>query len=420
MSIGAKVPRLCVGVVTLCLFSSPAVAAIVNATSCSSSAVQSAINAASTDDTVQVPAGACTWSTAVSIPGTKRITLRGAGMNSTVITRSGNTIVIDDGGRSGSRITGFEFVTGYIRVDGDDWRIDHNRFRNSQFASEGVWVRGDRPGAHPRGVVDHNEFIWTRVLVFGDANLAAHPLWSQPSPIGNVSGQKVFVEDNAFSSSGWSQVIDTNYGGRYVFRNNAVTNGYMEAHSLQHGRGARTWEIYKNAFIATIDQWTPMFIRGGTGVIYDNTLTTSGAGHWNQPSITLDNVRSLTPFDTGLHYGPCNGSSTADGNQEANGWPCRDQIGRGGDVSRSNPSNTTPSATGWAGQTSEPAYFWNNAVNGAPLGVYIHNRTGEWIQSGRDYFNNVQRPAYTPYPYPHPLVAEEGGAPPAPTGLTVR
>src|SRR3990167_2350235 len=45
----------------------------INAASCSSADVQNAINAASNGDRVLVPAGTCTWTTAVSIPNTKGI-----------------------------------------------------------------------------------------------------------------------------------------------------------------------------------------------------------------------------------------------------------------------------------------------------------------------------------------------------------
>ena len=50
----------------------------------------------------------------------------------------------------------------------------------------------------------------------------------------------------------------------------------------------------------------------------------------------------------------CDGKSPWDGNQDATGWPCLDQIGRGGDNA---PFNGTPPPFP---QKSEPAYFWNN------------------------------------------------------------
>jgi len=404
MSNGVRACQLGLGALTLCLCSSASIAATSNASSCLSAAVQSAISSASTGDTVQVPAGTCSWKTPVSIPSNKKITVRGAGRNSTIITRSPAGFVLNVN-QSGSRVTGFTFHSGMINIDGDDWRIDSNRFTATSKFFESIIVRGDRENAHPRGVIDHNEFTGgARILVAGWSGLATHAIWSQPLALGAASGQKVFVEDNTFSYTQWSGVFDTNYGGRFVFRHNTVTNGYVEVHSLQQGRASRSWEIYNNTFKqgGGASLWVPLFIRGGTGVIYNNTVT----GTWGQPTITLDNVRSVS---TGYDYGVCNGGSPADGNQLSNGWPCRDQIGRGSDTTLWTTQNQYPS------QTSEPAYFWNNtAPGGAALGVYVHNNTDAWIVSGRDFFNNTQRPGYTPYPYPHPLT-QEASAPPAPT-----
>ena len=107
-------------------------AAVINATSCSQSAVQAAINLASSGDTVVIPSGSRTWSSSVDIPNSKKITLQGAGYSSTIITTSGTAISMNE---SGSRITGFSFmqtVAGGITIDvgGTGWRIDHCRFHH--------------------------------------------------------------------------------------------------------------------------------------------------------------------------------------------------------------------------------------------------------------------------------------------------
>lgn len=404
MSLKISVLQLSLGFLTLCLSSSPVVAASRNAASCSAAAVQSAIDSARAGDLVLVPAGTCTWNTTVSIPSDKKLTVQGAGQDSTIIIRSPTGLVLNLN-QSGSRVTGFTFRTGTINLDGDDWRIDSNLFAATSSFFEAIIVRGDRENAHPRGVIDHNEFTGgARIVVIGWSSTATHVIWSQPLSLGAASGQKVFVEDNTFRYTQWSGVFDTNYGGRFVFRHNTVTNGYVEVHSLQQGRAARSWEIYDNTFTqeGAARLWVPLFIRGGTGVIYNNTVR----GTWGQPTITLDNVRS---FSTGYDYGVCNGRSPADGNQLPNGWPCRDQIGRGSDTALWTTRNPYPS------QLSEPAYFWNNtAPGGGALSIYVHNKTNAWIVAGRDFFTNTPRPGYAPYPYPHPLTQEGSTRPPAP------
>ena len=399
MSANITAAHLCLALVLSC---SAVHANTLHPATCAARAVQSAIDSARTGDTIQVPAGSCSWDVAVSIPNPKKITLRGMGPDSTSITRSPAGIVLQLN-QSGSRVTGFAFDSGTIAVDGDDWRIDHNRFVAPQAFFDSVLVAGGRPGAHPRGVIDHNHFTeGARVIVLGWVGLAANVLWSQPLALGAESGQKVFVEDNTFTFRRYSGVMDTNYGGRFVFRHNTVINGYVEVHSLQQGRGSRSWEIHHNTFSQNGEAslWVPFFIRGGSGVIFSNTVR----GSWSQPTITLDNVRSFSP---GYDYGPCNGHSPADGNQLANGWPCRDQIGRGSD------STLWTTATPHPPQVSAPAYFWNNTgPGGREIDVLVHNRSEPWIVAGRDYFNNTPRPTYTPFSYPHPLAKNGEAAPP--------
>lgn len=65
--------------------------ATINAASCSQTDVQTAINSASNGDTVQIPAGACTWTSAVTINSsssrTKMVKINGAGTDASTGTR---------------------------------------------------------------------------------------------------------------------------------------------------------------------------------------------------------------------------------------------------------------------------------------------------------------------------------------------
>lgn len=384
-------------------------AATVAAATCTSGAVQSAIGSARSGDVVTVPAGSCSkWD--VTVPDGKRITLEGAG--ATAI--RGGTL---DLGRSGSRVTGFAFAGGFrIDVDGEDWRIDHNTLVGTGPNTEVVLVRStDSTGRQARGLIDHNTFLnGGRILVAGfgapsmadAAALAAmNASWAKPTGLGDL--ERPYVEDNLFDFSAGTQLssgaIDVNYGGSFVFRRNSLKNASVEVHSLQQWRASRAWEIYENAFEGYPGRsWTPGFIRGGTGVAWGNVLV----GTWSTPHFVVDVVRAFEPV--GRDYGACNGKSTADGNEEPNGWPCRDQLGRGQDVSLSRPSSSTATARGWARQSSEPAHFWNNTgVGGATAGVFVHNNTGGWIRAGRDYILDTPKPGYTAGRYPHRLA---GGA----------
>ncbi|MCK5321621.1 hypothetical protein KAJ38_03510, partial [Candidatus Pacearchaeota archaeon] len=360
------------------------------ADNCSQQAVQDAINLAGDGDIVQVPAGACVWVTGVSVSSDKKIVLQGAGMDFTVITRSPSGEEAVNLGQSGSRVTGFKFIDGEVVSDGDGWRVDHCWFYSEVF-SVGVYVRSDRENDHPTGLVDHNVFYNTRVVIGGWAGLLAHSYWYESLGLG--TNNAVFVEDNEFTATMHSNAMDANYGGRYVFRYNIVNDNSLEAHSVQgNHRSTRSWEIYGN----TINQinramWIPMFLRGGTGVVFNNTLT----GTWTNPNIALDNVRSGGSYT--FPPGNCDGISDWDGNEEANGYPCRDQIGRSTDSWLWTDENPYPP------QELDPAYFWNNKHNGNDVVPFIHNSDDAWIVENRDYYVGIEKPGYTPYTYPHPL-----------------
>ena len=94
----------------------------------------------------------------------------------------------------------------------------------------------------------------------------------------------------------------------------------------------------------------------------------------------------------------CNGLSKLDGNLDATGYPCLDQIGRTSDMN------------GDGIQDSAPLYEWNNTLNGADTDITIHRfgncnnpSVADHIKENRDYYNDTKKPGYSPYTYPHPL-----------------
>lgn len=279
--------------------------AMINANSCSQSDVQVAIGAAQPGDIVSVPAGQCTWTSKVFIP--QGVTLRGSGIDLSVITANMRRAAVVL--RSDARLTGFSFnLVGDSygpAPRGTGWRVDHCKFESKTIRT-GVYPAGDG-SYHPSGLVDNCEFINTRVLVMGQAN-TQYTLWDQPSVIGTADA--VYVEDSTFTFSVFGNAIDANRAGRYVFRHNTVTDSSVDCHSLQGDhRATRSWEIYNNQ-INQVNRamWVPFFIRGGTGVVFNNILT----GTWSKERITIDNVRSFT---TKHMSGRCNGSSVWDGNE---------------------------------------------------------------------------------------------------------
>ena len=346
--------------------------------------VQDTINDAGcvTGDVVYIPACTVTWTGTVSIPNSKKITIQGAGSTNTVITHSGIAIDLNE---SGSRVTGIEFITPIggagqlVFTNGVGWRIDHCKFTNDSGAlRNAITVSGMNVTTFPEGLIDNNVINECKILVVGAGSFTKDCIeWARAVVFGTVNS--VYIEDNAFSKTGnGTNVIDTNRAGCYVARYNTFNglSGQAHVHSLQSSneRGPRNWEFYGNEW--TGDSWGAMFIRAGTGYIWGNTI----GADWGH-SVIFDNVRSN--YDIGGDAGECNGASDWDGNELANGWPCRDQIGRGLDASLWTTENPYPS------QASMPVYIVNNRHDGSIGNVYIHNGDDAWIVSDRDYFNEV-------------------------------
>jgi hypothetical protein len=316
-------------VILVLLFTSPVWADTHVAADCEYATIAALIADAgvTTGDIISVPAGTCTWSTTLAIPSTKHITLQGSGslVSGTVITAgiTAASPIIDLGGTTGcnSRVTGFRFLyasgagnTGYaIRVrSGTGWRIDNNTFIDTNQSLSISIASYHADGSMPVGVIYNNTFTNGRI-VDADPDLNSHDVWA--SDLGLGTSNTVFVEGNTFNAaSSDNQVLDANYGGRYVFRWNTLNDGRIEAHSLQAGnqRGTRSWEVYNNIFAqSAYASFCPFRMIGGTGVIFNNILT----GTHTNSNICLDNVRTCAAVSAPA--GKCDGSSIYDGNDPA-------------------------------------------------------------------------------------------------------
>ena len=374
----------------------PASAAVRTASSCSQSAVQSAINAAVDRDTVVVPAGTCTWSAAVTVRN-KTIILRGAGTRTggTKIVYGGSNhslLVIDAGAKTGRMdVSGFWFFGGDANYWGGTalwfdgpmgWkrlRIHHNIFDNNKQWS----VRGN---AATYGLIDNNTFRGSahgiEVEGRGDAD------WTTPLVLGTADF--FFIERNTFAWNDWygstgAAATDFVNGGRVVFRYNNLRYGFMETHDkARSGKpSANAWEVYNNTFWTSTSKWKGLDIAAGTGVIWGNQFT----GDWIVPVGAMDYKTAY-----GGTIPRCDGHDPADMNVAGQfGWRCQYQIGT---------QNFGPSAI------SKPAYVWGNTLNGAQVGMVVTEGASH-VRPGREFFNNgtTAKPGYAPYTYPHPLAA---------------
>ncbi len=221
---------------------------------------------------------------------------------------------------------------GAIFIQGSGWRVDSITYNNIESdnvvgsTSSGVVTSSSSTTIETTGVVDSSIFINGKVVHLGWGSFQkASNIWSAAPTLGGVGN--VIIEDNVFTSSKTErkQFADTNYGGRYVFRYNTINNGWLEVHSLQDDdiRAARHWEFYGNKFNATASG-NGIGVQAGTGFIFNNhILPNGGSGSFLLYCLRTESIEG--------NAGMCNGSSEWDGNQDATGYRCRDQIGAGTD-----------------------------------------------------------------------------------------
>ncbi|MFP4661916.1 MAG: hypothetical protein ACLFPF_06995 [Halanaerobiales bacterium] len=341
------------------------------AESCSQEDVQAAINTANNGDTVILPAGTGNWETRVKVEY-KGLIIQGTGVDKTKIRSAGTGTLIYFNRFNDyfARITGISFHGNdqAIAIDmhalwGSDGRgpalirIDHNRFEHCSSRAVLLW-------RYIEGLIDNNEFInnaASDVVYYGDNDWAYH----RPETLGSIHA--VYIENNTFTYTGEgndpNHAVASNDGARYVFRNNYIScntrrSGYhlgapIDAHGNHFsGRGTFSYEVYGNTINS--DSWRGMYIRGGTGVIYDNDLQ----GNYNYP-IHLTNYNSFR------------------GDYEEIEYPCIDQI--------------------------HDLYIWDNRYNGEPVSAEVmqDGNVPLHIQEGRDFFHE-EKADYVPFEYPHP------------------
>ncbi|MGA2069595.1 MAG: hypothetical protein ABSG86_31880 [Thermoguttaceae bacterium] len=106
---------------------------------------------------------------------------------------------------------------------------------------------------------------------------------------------------------------------------------------------------------------------------------------------------TITARFDGTYGGPNILWNTGDGFKIERCLVALDQTGRGkGNLI----SGDTPQPAVWPNQEPDPAYVWNNTLNGKSA---IMNSSSPHVREGVDFFNGVAKPDYTPYTYPHPL-----------------
>jgi hypothetical protein len=372
------------------LFVHEAIAAVVNASDCSRTHVEAAINSASTGDTVIIPSGTSQWDS--PIPVQKEISIQGAGVDSTIIERQGFTVDSIDNWR----ITGMTFngeaqaIRPMTIKNSKNWRIDHIKFYDYNCNIAGIQK-------YSYGLIDHCDFLDVAGEIINITSYDGYDAWDRDTSLGLFDNGTIYIEDCTFTQETRKAMnpVDSNNGARWVFRYNTVTSkidgGYgwaLENHGYcSQQRGTVSTEIYGNTFVESgPGTMLPIQLRGGSGVVFNNAFV----GTFNNV-LLLKNYRSLSDCYSG---GQCSARTGCAGTLADcdSAYPALDQINN--------------------------LYVWGNTLSGTAfntVSVPADGCNAVHIQENRDYFV-FEMPGYTPYPYPHPLAQDEGielpGVPP--------
>jgi hypothetical protein len=369
------------------------------AASCNQNDVNAVINGpthrAVDGDTINVPAGTCTWTSGVSVPSGIGISIIGAGAGSTKIidndTGNSNLFYFAPAfGNSLSRISSMTFspasglsanslkapiaFQGTCTVGGcPNIRVD-----NLVFPGTPSWDGLTAPSStmvvtdNVFGVLDHNtltetnsngyyEFVnfnnsaWQGVGQYGDNS------WASADTFG--TNQAIYVEANSFTQTGNGLFpvteseggfgITSEGGGRVVCRFNTAVG--LRSMCVNHGtesngrpRGGRQMEFYDNSMSCPNSSYPGCFNNGmllgagprsGSLLAIANSYTFPSGTGINQ-FVALTEYRALQSIGT---FGPCDGSGQWDWNDGATYFQ-----GTIASVSGSNPYTITISGSpGW-------------------------------------------------------------------------
>jgi hypothetical protein len=289
-------------------------------------------------DTINIPAGSCTWTSAITVPNGVGISIIGAGFSSTTITDnvSGAYMFLmkPQYGNSTSRISSMTLqpqsgasprapiaIIGTCTSSGcPSIRIDNNVFPSSWCSasycpSDASTVIAD----NVFGVLDHNTIGTSGTPTAGngiDFVNVNHSGWQGSADYGDNSwysantfgsAQALYLENNTFyysfgtDTDGGDSYGDTG-GGRLVCRFNTFNNMPQVSACGGHGtettgrpRGLRQAEFYGNTVNSTNTSATGLGMRSGIGYMFGNTFTNSGGSYpyW----MSLNNYRTFRPTD---------------------------------------------------------------------------------------------------------------------------
>lgn len=401
--------------------------------------VSTCLTNATAGDTINVSAGSAAWS-GLSI--NKAVTLNGAGVGSTTITLSGNNDITKQSAGV-IRIKNFSFsktnggneskgiTIGGSWLNAEPVIIQNNAFTISGSGLIKIAVAGGV-------IIANNTFsgAWDDSFIQPKDDGDSENSWHKNSTMGSAdtTGKRnIYVETNTFTG-GTNQGIDCDDATRCVFRYNTCNYMSFNSHGLDTSpKGIRHFEVYNNTFkndsaggwtgstaqTDTSNQNWAVWIRGGTGVIYNNVIDDIANSYWGYGKEEAKFDIRTQQDNSGVGYGLfSDGRAWYSAGQGT--YPRQHQLAVSWDEDL---TNSVGINGGVGNYFIDPIYVWGNTGAGASGGGFLSwANGGSWgsqtgyFNSGRDYvFGNTAKPGYTAYTYPHPLVS--GSLLAAPTNL---
>ena len=356
-----------------------------------------------------------------------------------------------------TRLSGFQIAEGTGYADG----VDFNAGGGAPIVLQNCWIqqgealnpatasKGDSVHMHVnRGVVSSCSFDASPFEGTGHAihmQPGDETAWATTGYWGALDtngSHNFYAETNDYHA--YLNATDNDDGTRSVFRYSVFDNAAFGTHGADTGPlGQRYFEFYNNTgvFNGYSDGSTfPMnwwfFVRGGSFVIFDNTLPPVNSQDYPNK---LDVNMTVMNLQRNAGPNPCWGQGTSNGadhfapRQVGLGYVTGKGVAGNGQSTYSAASYGN-SATEYVGDP-EPAYIWGNSRSPLSAGISDYgagnpnscatppatDTSANYIILNRDYFNgSTAKPGYAPYTYPHPLTVSgsSGSVPASPTNLS--
>ena len=414
------------------------------AATCNRSDVNAVINGSThvavNGDVIQIPAGSCTWTSAVTVPANVGITITGTGTPDGGASTTGPsasctaTSITDNDtadrflftmtpgvSSSTSRISCLKLSSSNAANIGTPIGISGTcnsstcpnfRVDNVTFDTSLTGIRANSTSIivedNVFGVVDHNsagttdpntgmEFVainnsaWQGVGAFGDNS------WASTDSYG--TNQQIYIENNPFGNGILATESEAQApsggegGGRATVRFNTC-NGCIVIYSV-HGtdsngrpRGGRQGEVYGNTMTCTNTgggcQGTGS--RSSTVIQFGNSFAAGPSSHYNE-------YMNLAVFRANGLFAPpwnnCNGTGPYDNNVPSPPI-CIDQPGHMGGTLL---SGVTSAPTGWVNEIIHPNYEWDDSGTAPNVATVDTDYAG--VIANRDWYtdNSLGSPA---------------------------